>query len=213
MPNAKFAEQALDALDQGFRVLASAMNEVLAYHRTGIAIEVYDCLPSDSLPSARIKLRDALHHLPALELPVDANRVFPWTLGFLGGRSNREWLIPLADDDIHVHLFASLRNASFADRSFSFWKEHVVKVCETHQRSWENSLKRFLGPTELLNKLQNKPALMRIYDLLADGEWHETSSKDERNYQRLSDLIIGFEMEIERPRGERRIRIKSSTLN
>ena len=202
------AKYAIDALNEGYRYLASEMNAVIAFHKVELEIEAEERLPSDSLRAARMKLRDALYHLRELELPYDVQRIFPWTLGFINCRTNREWLITLADDDTHTQFFPILKSDSLGDRSFSYWKEDIVEVCEEHQRAWENALNRFLPPNELRQALRSKPALKKLYERLSGFAWQGVSNNDDRNLQRLNGILMEFGMEIERPRGEGRARIR-----
>jgi hypothetical protein len=188
--------------------LASELYAVFAFHKVELEIETEERLPTDSLRAARMKLRDALYHLRELELPYDVQRIFPWTLGFIGTRANREWLVTLADDDLHEQVLANWKSDSMGDRSFSYWQVDIVAVCEAHHRSWESSLRRFLQPSGLDLALRAKPALKKLYNRLSGFKWHQVHSEDDRNLQRLQDILLEFGMEIERPRGEGRVRIR-----
>ena len=57
--------------------------------------------------------------------------------------------------------------------------------------------------------LSGKPALSPLFDRLSYRRWETIDKSDERNLQRLSEILLIHGIEIERPRGERKARLKT----
>lgn len=56
--------------------------------------------------------------------------------------------------------------------------------------------------------LSGKPALSTLFYRLSYLRWETIDESDERNLQRLSEILLSQRIEIERPRGERKARLK-----
>jgi len=65
------------------------------------------------------------------------------------------------------------------------------------------------GTTPAIQKaMSGKPALSALFDRLSYLRWEPIDSNDERNIQRLTEILLQHGIEIERPRGERKARLK-----
>ena len=61
--------------------------------------------------------------------------------------------------------------------------------------------------------LRGKPALSNLFDRLSFYRWESVTEEDERNLQRLQEILIHHRVEIERPRGEKKARLKRISDN
>ena len=61
--------------------------------------------------------------------------------------------------------------------------------------------------------LRGKPALSNLFDRLSFYRWETVTEEDERNLQRLQEILIDHRVEIERPRGEKKARLKRISDN
>lgn len=62
--------------------------------------------------------------------------------------------------------------------------------------------------TELQDALRGKPALSRLYERMSFRRWETVDDRDEKNLERLIPILLDHRIEIERPRGEKKVRMK-----
>ena len=63
-------------------------------------------------------------------------------------------------------------------------------------------------PDEIKNALRGKPALSALFERMSYRRWESIDSKDEKNIERLIPILLNLRIEIEKPRGEGKARLK-----
>lgn len=66
---------------------------------------------------------------------------------------------------------------------------------------------------QILDDLRSKPALSALFDRLSFARWESVSDQDSKNLQRLIELLLPHGFELERPRGEKKVRLKAISDN
>lgn len=67
-------------------------------------------------------------------------------------------------------------------------------------------------PEAIKNALRSKPALSALFERMSYRRWETLDESDERNLQRLSEILLEYRIEIDRPRGERKARLKTISI-
>jgi hypothetical protein len=65
----------------------------------------------------------------------------------------------------------------------------------------------------ILDALRSKPALSTLFDRLSFARWESVNDQDSKNLQRLIELLLPHGFELERPRGEKKVRLKTISDN
>ena len=96
---------------------------------------------------------------------------------------------------------------SFAPDDLGVMRNLCAALERARDSSWGQLFEQLPRP-ELQLALRSKPKLSALFERLSYLSWHTIDKNDERNLQRLSGILLIHRIEIERPRGERKARLK-----
>jgi hypothetical protein len=141
----------MKALKEGHRVVAAALNAVLAERARGVWIESEPKRKNDSLQHARKAFRQALPDLRTASLrarrplPPDDDAVVPWTLGFINGRNGKKdrpfpvgldggWADRLPDVVKHLRR----KELSWSPQQ---WRAYIADTVQRYHEDWLQRLR------------------------------------------------------------------------
>ena len=134
---------ALDGLDEGYRVIAFDINEVLALRVPFVQIHCEAKREEDSITSAREKLLRALPKIQSLDIPSDLRNVNPWRIG-LHWSHPEQWLVSLICDNEDLDFPFRIKMLQLQDRwDTGDWLKWVVEPVEQHRKQWIDWLATF----------------------------------------------------------------------
>lgn len=136
---------ALDGLEEGCRLIVGELNSVLAIRCPDLKVTADERKDSDSLSTARSKLRSSLPKLPLPDgMWIDTaswGLYSPWTLGYINGFENDPANVAL------VELYRNEVSRTIAwlndqeDWSGMQWRKWIVEPVEQHHSAWANLLR------------------------------------------------------------------------
>ncbi|MEQ1829620.1 MAG: hypothetical protein ABL921_26900 [Pirellula sp.] len=116
------------------------------------------------------------------------------------------------EDDVKLlrMVWHAIHKTIEAGKSFAPDDIGVMRnLCAALERARDSSIPiEQLPRTELQLALSGKPKLFALFERLNYLSWQTIYENDERNLQRLSQILLDHRIEIERPRGERKARLK-----
>ena len=115
------------------------------------------------------------------------------------------------EDDVKLlrMVWHAIHKTIEAGKSFAPDDLGVMRnLCAALERARDWSIPIEQLPRPELIELRGKPALSALFYRLSYLHWEIIDERDERNLQRLSDILLNHRIEIERPRGERKARLK-----
>jgi hypothetical protein len=148
----QFVEAALQAHDQGFRLIAHWLNSQPPLQRSKVIIEPCSPPPGASLDGCRNVLSNALlgirPYVP--EIPKDDRNIAPWSLGCLSQSKSHHSYVRLynGDDDETVEERIERLVAIYDAYGWSAedWRVCVKAAVEQHAEQWRNALKASAEP-------------------------------------------------------------------
>ena len=144
MSSAVAADAALEAWEDGFRIIAWRLNEILDELQTGLHVQTFPPRNRDTLPAAALRLSNALLSIrPSYpELPKD-DSLHVWTLGHVNGVQNSQYYITLSIDEEANGFHLDFLRTRWVSESVDRWQRCIVAPIENHAREWRQFFKGF----------------------------------------------------------------------
>jgi hypothetical protein len=120
----------------GFSIVATALNELLALHSTGLAIRAAPPAIARRLQDCRHDLLDALRRT-LVPLPPE-NEIVPWSVGFVNGPENKEVRIGDGYLDPDERLKSIVDFLHRQRWTIGQWENQIVLPVERSAKEWRN---------------------------------------------------------------------------
>lgn len=138
------AQDARSAWEDGFSIVAAALNSVLAKRCPGSTIEAAPTRPGLTLRDCRARLLDALRR-SLISMP-EPDKIAPWCVGYVNGRKNDETRVgaliydPEPDETLKYHCeFLCNHRKEWKPTD---WKSLIVQAAVRDAREWRGFLDR-----------------------------------------------------------------------
>jgi hypothetical protein len=163
----RYARNALDAYEQGFRVIAGWLNDIMAKHAPGLRVNADPPEPGITLADASQQLRNALLGLrPEFpDMPGD-EKIYPWSLGYAHDINSLPVLVGLvgyyASEEEHIAPILRYLDEKRSRWPSEMWQTRIVAPVEEYADEQREPLRK----TELTARFDSPEAIVGYVDEL-----------------------------------------------